>query len=227
MFSIWTKHLIRILSELFSALDVYLGEVPCACEHSSTSLKKNIFCIVNKPVNCRNMYEWKESKNVILYEYGSVCIPAKMVTLHPWLLVSNFTHTRVHKYSCRIMRNISKEFYQGALTVIIFWLFLQGHHKKLKRAKNVTLKQTMHCRFLLVSIASYHQCIHPSLVTLLAFLEIKIWKWLFKNLIFKGKIPQPAAKKTSIKVLHAIPKPLTTTYLQPVHSTKRVSTTSN
>lgn len=155
-----------------------LGEVPCAGDHSSTSLKKNIFSILNKPVNCQNMYEWKESKNVILYKYGSVCIPVKMVTLGPWLLVSNFTDTRIPKYSCRIMRKISKQFHQGALTVIIFWLFLQRHHKKLKRAKNVMSKQTMDCRFLLVSIASYLQCIHPSLVILLAFLEIKIWKWI-------------------------------------------------
>ena len=116
----------------------------------------------------------KKAKTSFCTKYGSVCVPAKMVALHPWLLVSNFTDTRIPKYSCRIMRKISKQFHQGALTVIIFWLFLQRHHKKLKRAKNVMSKQTMDCRFLLVSIASYLQCIHPSLVILLAFLEIKI-----------------------------------------------------
>ena len=92
------KHLIPILCELFSTLDVYLGEAPCACEHSSTNLKKNVFFYGKQACKLpKYVYEWKESKNFILYEYGSVCIPAKMVTLDPWLLVSNFTHTCIQK----------------------------------------------------------------------------------------------------------------------------------
>ena len=49
--------------ELFSALEVYLGEGPRACKHSSTNSKKNILkafvisrSIVNKPVDYRKMY---------------------------------------------------------------------------------------------------------------------------------------------------------------------------
>ena len=63
------------------------GASSCASKHSSTSSKENVlkrfFLMSHSIVNKLPKDISKESKNVILYEYESVCVPAKMITLRP------------------------------------------------------------------------------------------------------------------------------------------------